>query len=135
MSRRGRPDAPAAVAVLSAALAVALWPLPPPPRLRRPAVRAVLFFSPTCGHCEYVINELLFPVWFPQFGGEPRCSGTRRSIEPAFFLATNGTLEILLVDVSVAGRPGPAPGGRRGPGHPGGRAVARCPAWWWEIAT
>ena len=33
-------------------------------------VRGVLFFSPTCGHCEYVINDVL-PGVFEQFGGEP----------------------------------------------------------------
>jgi uncharacterized membrane protein/predicted DsbA family dithiol-disulfide isomerase len=27
-----------------------------------PVVRAVLFYSPTCGHCEYVINETLIPL-------------------------------------------------------------------------
>ena len=27
-----------------------------------PVVRAVLFYSPTCGHCEYVINETLIPM-------------------------------------------------------------------------
>jgi len=27
-----------------------------------PVVRAVLFYSPTCGHCEYVINNTLLPL-------------------------------------------------------------------------
>lgn len=27
-----------------------------------PVVRAVLFYSPTCGHCEYVINNVLLPL-------------------------------------------------------------------------
>ena len=27
-----------------------------------PIMRAVLFYSPTCGHCEYVINETLIPM-------------------------------------------------------------------------
>lgn len=27
-----------------------------------PVVRAVLFYSPTCGHCHYVINEVLVPL-------------------------------------------------------------------------
>jgi uncharacterized membrane protein/thiol-disulfide isomerase/thioredoxin len=27
-----------------------------------PVVRAVLFYSPSCGHCEYVINEVLVPM-------------------------------------------------------------------------
>ena len=32
-----------------------------------PVVRAVLFFSPTCGHCEFVINETLLPM-IDQYG-------------------------------------------------------------------
>lgn len=28
----------------------------------QPVVRAVLFYSPTCGHCEYVINNTLLPM-------------------------------------------------------------------------
>ena len=35
-----------------------------------PVVRVVLFFSPSCGHCEYVINEVL-PGVFEDYGGEP----------------------------------------------------------------
>jgi uncharacterized membrane protein/thiol-disulfide isomerase/thioredoxin len=27
-----------------------------------PVVHAILFYSPTCGHCEYVINEILLPL-------------------------------------------------------------------------
>lgn len=29
---------------------------------QRPVVQGVLFYSPTCGHCEYVINEVLPPL-------------------------------------------------------------------------
>jgi uncharacterized membrane protein len=66
------------------------------------AVRAVLFFSPTCGHCAYVINDLLLPVWFPQYGGDPEWSSAGVGDEEAvFYLATNGRLEIVLVDVST----------------------------------
>ena len=62
----------------------------------------MLFFSPTCGHCEYVINELLFPVWFPQYGGEAEVLYDESpGDEAAFLLATNGTLEVLFVDVTV----------------------------------
>ena len=66
----------------------------------------MLFFSPTCGHCEYVINELLFPVWFPQFGGEPDIRYDESLGENAsFILGTNGTLEVLFVNVTLeAGR-------------------------------
>ncbi len=66
------------------------------------AVRAVLFYSPTCGACEYVINELLLPVWFPQYGGEPEWYYDESLGEQAaFYLATNGTLEILLVNRDI----------------------------------
>ncbi|MBN2112659.1 MAG: vitamin K epoxide reductase family protein [Acidimicrobiia bacterium] len=64
-------------------------------------VRAVLFFSPSCGHCEYVINDLLFPVWFPQYGGEAEVRFDSSLAQPTFFLGTNGTLEVLFVDVST----------------------------------
>ena len=29
---------------------------------QQPVVRAVLFYSPTCGHCHYVITEVLPPL-------------------------------------------------------------------------
>ena len=78
----------------------------PPASAQSPVVRAVLFFSPTCGHCEYVIDELLFPVWFPQYGGDPEVVYDEvLGDQAAFLLATNGTLEVLLVNVTVtAGR-------------------------------
>ncbi|MEA2010879.1 MAG: hypothetical protein U9N78_09245, partial [Actinomycetota bacterium] len=67
-----------------------------------PVVQAVMFFSPTCGHCELVINEHL-PVIFEEFGGEPVVlfDDTVPPEEVAFYLMTNGTLEILLVDASI----------------------------------
>jgi uncharacterized membrane protein len=67
-----------------------------------PVVRAVLFFSPTCGHCELVIKEHL-PVIFEQFGGEPTVlfDDTVPPEDVAFYLMTNGTLDLLLVDASV----------------------------------
>lgn len=64
-------------------------------------VRAVLFFSPSCGHCEYVINDLLFPVWFPEYGGEAEVRFDSSLAQPTFFLGTNGTLEVLFVDVAT----------------------------------
>jgi len=69
-------------------------------------VQAVLFFSLTCGHCEYVINELLLPVWFPQYGGEPEWRyDASLGDEAAFYLVTNGTLEVLMVNRDLpAGR-------------------------------
>ena len=67
-----------------------------------PVVQAVMFFSPTCGHCEIVINEHL-PVIFEQYGGEPTIlfDDTVPPEEVAFYEMSNGTLEILLVDASV----------------------------------
>ncbi len=67
-----------------------------------PVVRAVMFFSPTCGHCELVIKEHL-PVIFDQYGGEPTLlfDETVPPGEVAFYEMTNGTLDILLVDASV----------------------------------
>ena len=32
------------------------------PPENRPVVRAILFYSPTCGHCHYVISEVLAPM-------------------------------------------------------------------------
>nr|MCU0281118.1 vitamin K epoxide reductase family protein [Acidimicrobiia bacterium] len=42
-----------------------------------------------------------FPVWFPQYGGEAEVIWDEAIDQPAFFLATNGTLEVLLADVST----------------------------------
>lgn len=39
-----------------------------------PAVHAVLFYSPTCGHCAYVINEVLPPL-FTQYGNQLQMIG------------------------------------------------------------
>ncbi len=93
----------AAVASAAAALVLVGALLGPAASAQSPTVRAVLFFSPTCGHCEYVINELLLPVWFPQYGGEAEVTYDESlGEEAAFLLATNGTLEVLLVNVKVS---------------------------------
>jgi uncharacterized membrane protein len=65
-------------------------------------VRVVFFFSPTCGHCEYVINEVL-PGVFEEYGGAPSVffDETLTPEEVAFYEMTNGTLDILFVDVMV----------------------------------
>ena len=67
-----------------------------------PVVRAVFFFSPTCGHCELVIQEHL-PVIFAQYGGEPTVlfDETLPPEDIAFYEMTNGTFDLLLVDVSI----------------------------------
>ena len=65
-------------------------------------VRVVFFFSPTCGHCEYVINDVL-PGVFEQYGGEPSVffDESLPPEEVAFYEMTNGTLDILFADVQV----------------------------------
>jgi len=68
-----------------------------------PVVRAVLFFSPTCGHCEYVIQEYLLPVEFPGTGGDAEIyyDETLAPEDTAFYLVTNGRLEMIFADTSV----------------------------------
>jgi uncharacterized membrane protein len=39
-----------------------------------PVVRAVLFYSPTCGHCHYVITEVL-PALFDKYGNQLQMAG------------------------------------------------------------
>lgn len=72
-----------------------------PTTARAQSVRAVLFFSPTCRHCEQVINQDL-PIFFQLYGGQPRALMSQDVPEPArfAFLVTNGQLEILMVDAS-----------------------------------
>ena len=68
-------------------------------------MRGVFFFSPTCPHCETVIDEHL-PGIFERFGGPPETT-IDESIAPAdvaFYLMSNGTLQLLMVDVSVERR-------------------------------
>jgi uncharacterized membrane protein/thiol-disulfide isomerase/thioredoxin len=53
-----------------------------------PVVRAVLFYSPTCGHCQYVINETLLPMT-EKYGEQLQIIGLDVSQEygQTFFLA------------------------------------------------
>lgn len=66
-----------------------------------PAVRAVLFFLPECGHCAYVINEVL-PGVFAAVGDRPtlRYDETLEPADVTFYLLGNEGLELLLVDTS-----------------------------------
>lgn len=75
---------------------------PPSAQASDPVVRAVLFFSPTCGHCHYVIDEVL-PGLFESSGGAPEVlyDETLPVGEVAFILIDNGRLQVLLVDVTV----------------------------------
>jgi uncharacterized membrane protein len=64
-------------------------------------VRAVMFYSPTCQHCEQVINQDL-PTFYHTYGGPPQVLMDRDApeFERFAFLITNGRLEILMVDAS-----------------------------------
>ena len=93
------------LALAGAALAAALLIAAPTAAAQDdegPVVRGVLFFSPTCGHCEYVINTVMPPLfadnggaWQAYFDESPSEEGV------AFYLLDNGTLQFLLVDVTV----------------------------------
>jgi uncharacterized membrane protein len=67
-----------------------------------PVVRGILFFSPTCGHCEYVINSVLPPL-YEENGGpwQVRYDAALEETGIPYYLLDNGTLQFLLVDVSV----------------------------------
>lgn len=41
---------------------------------QQPVVRAILFYSPSCGHCHYVIEEV-FPPLFEQYGDQLQIAG------------------------------------------------------------
>ena len=67
-----------------------------------PVVQAVFYFSPTCGHCEYVITEVL-PGLFADNGGEYVVTYDESVLpdQPAFYLMSNGQLQLLMVDTST----------------------------------
>jgi uncharacterized membrane protein len=66
-----------------------------------PVARAVLFYSPTCPHCHYVITEIL-PGLFTAHGAEATvlAGPTDSGADPAFYMMSNGSVQILLVDVT-----------------------------------
>ena len=87
---------------VAAALIVATGLIAPASFARSaPAVRAVLFFLPTCSHCAYVINDVL-PGVFAAVGDEPtlRFDDTIDPADISFYLLGNDGLELLLVDTS-----------------------------------
>jgi uncharacterized membrane protein len=55
-------------------LALLLWPRPAQAQTPAPVVRAVLFYSPSCGHCHHVINEVLPPL-IKQYGEQLQIIG------------------------------------------------------------
>jgi hypothetical protein len=82
-------------------------PLPTPPAYEDGAlVQLDKFFSPTCGHCHYVITETLPPI-YEEHGGTP-VTTYDQTIPPedvAYYLMSNGQLQILFVDTtSVEGQ-------------------------------
>jgi uncharacterized membrane protein len=94
---------PAGTAAASSAESPALpSPAPTDAAASGAVVRGVFFFSPTCPHCEAVITEHL-PGLFESHGGEPSVSvdETAPSGAMAFYLMSNGRLQLLMVDVSV----------------------------------
>jgi uncharacterized membrane protein len=50
-----------------------------------PVVRAVLFYSPTCGHCEFVINQTLIPMT-NQYGNQLQILGVDISQQQGYEL-------------------------------------------------
>jgi uncharacterized membrane protein len=91
-----------AAAQEEASPAVAPSPLPTAVPVREgPLVQAVLFFSPTCGHCHKVITETLPPI-FTANGGDfiVTYDQTVPVSQVAFYLMGNDRLQLLAVDVS-----------------------------------
>ncbi len=73
-----------------------------PAAVEAQTVRAVLFYAPGCPHCRHVISQDL-PVFFEIYGGPPRVWVNESAAEEdrVLSLASNGELEILLVDASL----------------------------------
>ena len=67
MNRQGT-NLPAAIAVCFLLLC-AVFPTPVSAQTPDAVVRAVLFYSPSCGHCHYVIQEVLPPL-FQKYGDQ-----------------------------------------------------------------
>jgi thiol-disulfide isomerase/thioredoxin len=56
----------------------------------QPVVRAVLFYSPTCGHCEFVINQTILPM-MDEYGDQLQVIGidvTQQDGQALFLSAT-----------------------------------------------
>ncbi|MBN2043841.1 MAG: hypothetical protein JW757_02375 [Anaerolineales bacterium] len=55
----------------------------------QPIVRAILFWSPTCGHCEYVITEVIQPL-YTQYGNQILILGisTASQVGSELFIST-----------------------------------------------
>jgi uncharacterized membrane protein len=62
------------IVFLCIVLALVIQPQPASAQAPVPVVQAVLFYSPNCGHCIYVINEVL-PTIFEQYGPQLQMIG------------------------------------------------------------
>lgn len=87
-------------AVFLLGLAVAAGAAAPAAAQDAAPARGILFYSPTCGHCHKVITEDL-PVIFADHGGDPDLLWDEADDDPAFLVLTNGTLELLMVNVAL----------------------------------
>jgi hypothetical protein len=69
--------------------------------VQEPVVRTVFFFSPLCRHCEEVMSQHL-PIFFQIYGGTPDVwmNDSVPENRRAFYLMSNGQLEMLLVDAT-----------------------------------
>lgn len=97
------PAAGAEATATAATVEATPLPLPTAVPVRDGAlVQAVLYFSPTCGHCHVVITETLPPL-FAEHGGTPVVTydQTRDPQDVSFYLMSNDRLQLLLVDVSI----------------------------------
>jgi uncharacterized membrane protein/thiol-disulfide isomerase/thioredoxin len=68
-----------------------------------PVVRAVLFFSPTCGHCEYVINNHLYPL-SQEYGSQLEILGVDVS-QPALLVLYQNAIEAYEIPAERLGVP------------------------------
>jgi len=98
------------LALVSILVLVALLSIQSTVLAEQPVVRAMLFFSPTCGHCHKVINENM-PVIFERFGGIETVdiyyitaqTEAEKAFEetngPLMFMHSNDQLEVVYVNV------------------------------------
>ncbi len=63
-----------AILILGLFLLIGIQPAQAQTPTSSPVVRAVLFYSPTCGHCQYVIMETLPPL-FDRYGNQLQMIG------------------------------------------------------------
>lgn len=63
-----------AILILGLFLLIGIQPAQAQTPTSSPVVRAVLFYSPTCGHCQYVITETLPPL-FERYGNQLQMIG------------------------------------------------------------